>query len=128
MPYNGGLNSCYKTLLCSTFPELCNYRLNLLGQKEINLQEANNAFCHFILSSCSLQLKYVLSGAIHCLISFIATYILCKDFYSLAPIFMVSTKCSDPRVLEFVVSNITCNNQWENCISLDFYFLGLSGP
>jgi hypothetical protein len=31
-------------------------------------------------------------------------------------------------MLLFVVSNITSNNQWENCISLDFYFRGLSGP
>ena len=41
---------------------------------------------------------------------------------------VVSTKCIDPWVLEFVVSNIKGNNQWENCISLDFYFRGLSGP
>ena len=34
--------------------------------------------------------------------------------------FVVSMKCIDPWVLEFVVSNITGNNQWENCISLDF--------
>jgi len=40
----------------------------------------------------------------------------------LAPIFVISTKCIDPRVLEFVVSNITGNNQWENWISLDFLF------
>jgi hypothetical protein len=33
---------------------------------------------------------------------------------------MVSTECSDLWVLEFVVSNTTGNNQWENCISLDF--------
>jgi hypothetical protein len=32
------------------------------------------------------------------------------------------------KMLLFVVSNITSNNQWENCISLDFYFRGLSGP
>jgi len=49
-------------------------------------------------------------------------------FYSLAPTFVVSTKFIDPWVLEFVVSNITGNNQWENYISLDFYFRGLSGP
>jgi hypothetical protein len=30
-----------------------------------------------------------------------------KYFYSLAPIFLVSTKCIDPWVLELVVSNIT---------------------
>jgi len=29
---------------------------------------------------------------------------------SLAPIFVVSTKCIDPWVVEFVVSNITGNN------------------
>jgi len=34
---------------------------------------------------------------------------------------VVFPKDSDPLVLEFVVSNITENNQWENCISLDFY-------
>ena len=27
-----------------------------------------------------------------------------------------------------VVSNVTGNNQWGNCISLDFYFPGLRGP
>ena len=36
--------------------------------------------------------------------------------------FVVSTKGSDPWVLEFVVSTITGNNQWENCILLDFFF------
>jgi len=54
--------------------------------------------------------------------------ILWKYFYSLAPIFMVSTKCIDPWVLEFMVSNTTCTNQWESCISLDFYFRCLSEP
>ena len=50
-------------------------------------------------------------------------------FYSLAPIFVLSTKCIDSWVLEYVVSNTTSNNnQWENCISLDFYFRGLNGP
>jgi hypothetical protein len=46
----------------------------------------------------------------------------------LAPIFVVSTKGIDPWVLEIVIANITGNNQWEKCISLDFYFRGLSGP
>jgi len=46
----------------------------------------------------------------------------------LAPIFVVSTKGSDPWVLEFMVSHITNNNQWESCISLGFYFHGLSEP
>ena len=32
--------------------------------------------------------------------------------------FVVSTECIDPSVLQFVVSNITDNNQLENCISL----------
>jgi len=41
---------------------------------------------------------------------------------------MVSTKCIDPWVLEFVASNNTGNNQWENSISLDFNVSGLSGP
>jgi len=49
--------------------------------------------------------------------------ILGKYFYSLAHIFVVSTKCIDPWVLEFVVSNITGNNQWEYCISLDLIFV-----
>ena len=35
-----------------------------------------------------------------------------------------STKCIDPWDLEFVALNTTGNNQWENCISLDFYFRG----
>jgi hypothetical protein len=30
-------------------------------------------------------------------------------------IFVISTKCIYPWILEFVVSNITCNKQWENC-------------
>ena len=47
---------------------------------------------------------------------------------SLAPILVVSTKCSDPLVFEFMVSNTTGNNQWENCISMDFYFCGVSEP
>ena len=42
--------------------------------------------------------------------------------------FVVSLKCMDPWILEFVVSNITGNSQSENCISLDFYFRGLSRP
>ena len=42
--------------------------------------------------------------------------------------FVVSTKYIDPLVLEFVVSNITDNSQWGNCISLDFYFRGLTEP
>jgi len=46
----------------------------------------------------------------------------------LAPIFVVSTKCIDPWVFEFVVSNITGNNQWENCISFDFSFRSLIEP
>jgi len=46
----------------------------------------------------------------------------------MAPIVVVSTKCIDPWVFEFVVSNTTGNNQWENCISLDFNFRGLSEP
>ena len=46
----------------------------------------------------------------------------------MAPNFVVSTKCIDPCALEFVVSNVTGNNQWENCILLNFNFHGLSGP
>ena len=37
-------------------------------------------------------------------------------------------KYIDPWVLEFVVSNITDKNQWENCNSLDFNFRSLSEP
>ena len=47
-----------------------------------------------------------------------------KYFYSSAPILVVSTKCIDPWVLEFVIWNTTGNNQWENCISLNFNFRG----
>jgi hypothetical protein len=50
--------------------------------------------------------------------------LLWKYFYLLASVFVVSTKRIDPWVLEFMVSNTTGNNQWENCISLDFYSLG----
>ena len=47
-----------------------------------------------------------------------------KYFYSLPPIFVVSTKFIEQWVLEFVVSNIiTGNNQWENCISFDCFFV-----
>ena len=42
----------------------------------------------------------------------ITTVILWKYFHSLAPIFVVSLKCIDPWILEFVVSNITGNSQW----------------
>jgi len=52
--------------------------------------------------------------------------LLWKYFYSLLPVFVVSTKCIGPWVLEFVVSNTTGNNQWEICISLDFNFRCLS--
>ena len=55
--------------------------------------------------------------------------ILWKYFCLLAPIiFVVSTKCIDPWVLEFMVSNITGNNQLGNCISLEFHFRGLNWP
>ena len=47
----------------------------------------------------------------------------CENIFVVGHNFVVSTKCIDPRVLEFVVSNTTGNNQWENCISLDFIFL-----
>jgi hypothetical protein len=52
--------------------------------------------------------------------------LLWKYLYSLAPIFVVSAKYIDPWVFEFVLSNSTDNNQWENCISLHFLFRGLS--
>jgi hypothetical protein len=42
--------------------------------------------------------------------------------------FVVSAKCIDPWILEFMVLNITGNNLWENCILLDFYFRGLNVP
>ena len=54
--------------------------------------------------------------------------ILWKYFYSLSPIFVLSTKCIDPWILEFVISNTTGNNQWESCILLDFNFRSLSEP
>jgi hypothetical protein len=44
-------------------------------------------------------------------------------FYSLAQIFVDSTKCIDPWVIKFVVSNITGNNQWEDCIRWIFIFV-----
>ena len=47
-----------------------------------------------------------------------------RTFIRWKPIYVVSTKCIDPWFFEFVVSNITDNNQWENYISLDFYFRG----
>jgi hypothetical protein len=46
----------------------------------------------------------------------------------LTPISVVSTKCIDPWILEFVVSNTTGNSQWENCISFDFNFRSLDEP
>jgi hypothetical protein len=49
-------------------------------------------------------------------------------FYLLAPIFVVFTKYIDPWDLEFMVSTITGNNQWENCISLEFNFRALIAP
>ena len=52
--------------------------------------------------------------------------LLWKYFYSLASIFVVSTKCIDPWVLELLISNTRGNNKWEKCISLDFNFRGLS--
>jgi len=42
--------------------------------------------------------------------------------------FFFFTKCIDPWVLEFVVSNTTVSSQWENCISLYFNFRSLSEP
>ena len=40
-----------------------------------------------------------------------------------------NSKDIDPWVLEFVVSNtIIDNNQWKNCISLDFNVRGLNEP
>ena len=53
-------------------------------------------------------------------------------FYCCESIFIrwhaFSSKCIDPWALEFVVSNTTGNNQWENYISLDFNFCDLSEP
>ena len=51
-----------------------------------------------------------------------------KYFYSLTPIVVVSTKCSHPWVLAFLVSNTTGSNKWINCISLDFNLCSLSEP
>ena len=47
-------------------------------------------------------------------------YILWKYFYSLAFIWLVSTKCVDPWVPILVVSSTTGNRQWKHCISVDF--------
>jgi hypothetical protein len=41
---------------------------------------------------------------------------------------VVSTKCINPWVLEFVVSNPAGNNPQENCILLDFNFRGKNEP
>jgi hypothetical protein len=41
---------------------------------------------------------------------------------------MVSSKYMYPWVLEFVVSNTTDINKWENCISLELNVCGLSEP
>ena len=38
------------------------------------------------------------------------------------------SKLIDPWILEFAVSNTTGKNQLGNCISLYFYFRGLSEP
>ena len=54
--------------------------------------------------------------------------LLLKYFHSLAPNFMVSIKCIDPWILEFVVLNITGNKQWDNYMSFDFNIRGLSEP
>jgi hypothetical protein len=44
------------------------------------------------------------------------------------PLITQSSKCTDPMVFEFVVSNTTGNNQQEKCISLDFNFRNSSEP
>ena len=90
-----------------------------------------NAGCLELLNTVQRRVKpqYHVFGHIH--ESKFKITLLSNYFYSLTPIFVVSTKCIDPWVLEFVVSNITANtgnNQWENCISLDFNFHGLSEP
>jgi hypothetical protein len=46
--------------------------------------------------------------------------IMWKYFCSLAILFVISTKCSAPWVLEFVVSSTIGDSQWDNCISLIF--------
>ena len=57
---------------------------------------------------------YILSVKLFCLPR--------KYFYSLAPIFVVSTKCIDPWVLEFVVSNITGDHQMGKLYFVGFFF------
>ena len=54
--------------------------------------------------------------------------LLWKYIYSLAPNFRGFCESIDPWLLEFVVSNTTGINQWDNCISLDFNFRDLSEP
>jgi hypothetical protein len=39
----------------------------------------------------------------------------------LAPIFVVSTKCIVPLILELVVLNTGTNNEWTNSILLNFH-------
>ena len=54
--------------------------------------------------------------------------LLSKCFYLLAPIFVVSTKCIDPWVLEFMVSNIIGDQQMGKLYFVGFFFRGLSEP
>ena len=55
--------------------------------------------------------------------------LLSKYLYSLVPAFVVLLNAVIHWYLNiFGVSNTTSNNQWENCISLDFNFCGLSEP
>ena len=51
-----------------------------------------------------------------------------KCIDSWLPEFVVSTKCIDSWLPEFVVSNTTGNSQYESCMSLDFNFRSLSEP
>ena len=93
--------------------------LLLHWQTELNDPPSGLDNC-IVRSTCNTCRIYIKMKSIIC--------ILWKYFYLFAPIFMVSTKWIDPWDLEFVVLNITGNNQWENCILLDFYYHGLGRP
>ena len=120
---------CYFLLICRT-PYLSSIKM-----KPIIIIICTPGAC-----ICKQLVDYVVN--IYCLHLIRVSYTLWNYFYWLLPIlvvstkcidpwvheFVVSTKCIDPWVHEFVVSNITGNSQWENCISLDFNVHGLSGP
>ena len=84
--------------------------------------------CHFRISQfqfCTfiIYLQWHTSQNIDYKDNNTACFDYCESIFVVGTNFVVSTKCIIPWVLEFVVSNTTGNNQWDNCISLDFNFL-----